>query len=217
MKKNIKKYKKVLITALLTLLAVGSVSAFDGGKTVKVVFNAIKLNVDGKNLNKETLLYEGITYIPLRSAAEALGAKVEYDEEEKTAYITSRKEEAVTEGSKTERDRPLFSEANNITVQMSISDKSSGYRTIDAKVNNFTGFTMKKCVLTYRNNANSKTVVFKYDNPIKNGSFFNAKAIVSTVTDTNDLQLVRSEYTLEENGKQRSITYETNTGSYTVK
>lgn len=60
---------------------------------IDVVFGEIKLVVDGVPLDKETLLYNGTTYIPLRAAAEVLGKKVTYDAETKTAYIETEKAE----------------------------------------------------------------------------------------------------------------------------
>lgn len=67
-----------------------SITAFAASEQlINAVFGKVKLVVDGKPVAKETLLYNGTTYGPLRAAAEALGKSVSYDAASSTAYIVS--------------------------------------------------------------------------------------------------------------------------------
>ncbi len=56
-------------------------------ETINVYFGRIKLVVDGKTVDKETLLYNGVTYVPLRATAELLNMEVSYEESTKSALI----------------------------------------------------------------------------------------------------------------------------------
>jgi hypothetical protein len=58
-------------------------------KKIDAYFGRVKLVVNGKNVDKETLVYDDSTYIPLRAAAEVLGVEVEWDEKTGTAILTS--------------------------------------------------------------------------------------------------------------------------------
>jgi hypothetical protein len=58
-------------------------------KKIDAYFGRVKLLVNGKNVDKETLVYDDSTYIPLRDAAEVLGVEVEWDEKTATAILTS--------------------------------------------------------------------------------------------------------------------------------
>lgn len=70
-------------------------------KSINAIFGQVKLVVNGKNVDKETLLYDGRTYLPLRDTADALGMEVGWDEKTSTAYIdpigTNRRFEASEE------------------------------------------------------------------------------------------------------------------------
>lgn len=85
-KGNVKSFLAgVVVCAVMT----GGTVAFAAPvqRTIEAVFGQVKLVVDGKPVEQETLLYNGTTYVPLRAAAEALGKEVSYDGETKTAYI----------------------------------------------------------------------------------------------------------------------------------
>lgn len=74
----------IIIGAILS----GSVCAFAySEETINAIFGKIKLFVDGKEVVRETLLYNGTTYVPLRDAAEMLGKAVTYDANTYSAYI----------------------------------------------------------------------------------------------------------------------------------
>lgn len=83
-----KQIRAFLMGAVITSVMFSTCLVWAGNSaTISVLFNEVKLVVDGKSVNKETLLYNGTTYVPLRAAAEALGQEVNYDADTKTAYI----------------------------------------------------------------------------------------------------------------------------------
>jgi|GEM_PF-1055993 len=77
--------KKLLITSLLTLLAVSFI-------TMSAYANEITVTVDGQRVDFEgqpPALVEGRTLVPVRIAFEALGFEVEWEVETSTAVLTS--------------------------------------------------------------------------------------------------------------------------------
>lgn len=67
---------------LLALLALPGAFAL-GDQPVRVFVNGVE-----RKSNPPAIMRDGHTYIPLRSAAQALGAKVKWDEKTSTATIT---------------------------------------------------------------------------------------------------------------------------------
>lgn len=83
--------KKFLSGILVGVLFMTSTIAYaETKKTIDAVFGQVKLIVDGKFIDKETLLYNGTTYVPLRAAAEAIGMEVGWDGSTNTASLTSK-------------------------------------------------------------------------------------------------------------------------------
>lgn len=82
---------KKLLCGLLAGIIIGtgtSVFAYNT-QVIEAVFGKVNLVVNGNAVDKETLLYNGTTYVPLRAAGEALGMAVTYDAQTSTAYIGS--------------------------------------------------------------------------------------------------------------------------------
>lgn len=86
MKKNLTFFVLGCIVAL-AITATGSVFAENTNATIDAIFGQVKLFVNGKPVEKETLLYDGRTYLPLRDTADALGKEVAWDEKVSSAYI----------------------------------------------------------------------------------------------------------------------------------
>lgn len=57
-------------------------------QTIEAIFGKVKLVINGVNIDKETLLYNGTTYLPLRDVGTAIGAEVNYDAASYTAKLT---------------------------------------------------------------------------------------------------------------------------------
>ncbi len=111
------------VTAILTT---STITYAETMKTIDAIFGKIKLVVDGQQMDKETLLYEGTTYIPLRAAAEAFGKEVDYDHLTETAYINSPKVEVNINTSQTVNNNILILKSADLNNQVSkdeIKDK----------------------------------------------------------------------------------------------
>jgi hypothetical protein len=80
----------ILITLMIT-------TAFATGitRTISVQFNSVNLEVNGQRVEADTLLYDGVTYVPLRAAAEILDKEVGWDGTTRTASINDKGEKAV--------------------------------------------------------------------------------------------------------------------------
>lgn len=88
MKNGIKGYILGFVTSLF--LMGSTVFAEQAFKNIEVLFNSISIVVNGQKVDKENLLYNGTTYVPLRSVAEILGAVVNYDDKTRTAFIDQK-------------------------------------------------------------------------------------------------------------------------------
>lgn len=86
MKKTFKSFTAGFLTA--SLIVVPILSYAEGGQNIEAFFNRVKLIINGQPSASETLLYNGTTYVPLRTVTENLGAKVDYDAVTKTASIS---------------------------------------------------------------------------------------------------------------------------------
>lgn len=66
-----------------------SVYALTGTQPIEVIYNNIKITLDGKavNMDVEPFQYEGRTFVPVKFVSEALGANVEWNAETKTVEI----------------------------------------------------------------------------------------------------------------------------------
>lgn len=78
--------KKSLAILVTTILLFSNVTAF-AWQEIDVQTNSVKVIVDGNMIDSNNFVYNGVTYLPMRDIAEALKAKVSYDEATKTANI----------------------------------------------------------------------------------------------------------------------------------
>lgn len=91
--------KEFLMGIVFTLVLVSAVNVFASGpikKQIDVVYNNIKLVVDGKPVSFgkdsagnriEPLIHNGTTYLPIRSVGEAIGKRVDWDGTTQTVYL----------------------------------------------------------------------------------------------------------------------------------
>lgn len=88
MKKEVKGF---IMGVVLTALLMGTVVFADGvTRTIEVVLNSVKLTVNGQKVAADTILYNGTTYVPLRTTAEMLGKEVGWDSTTNTASINDK-------------------------------------------------------------------------------------------------------------------------------
>ena len=86
-----KKISYFLLGCITTLIVMHSTVVFaKTTQTIEVIWGQIKLVVNGSPLDKETLLYNGTTYVPLRAAAEVFDKEVAWDGNLDTAYIDEK-------------------------------------------------------------------------------------------------------------------------------
>ena len=80
----------VITIALGTVFVLADVTPHERGITrnIEAVFGRILLTVNGQNVDRETLLYDSTTYLPLRVVAEMIGYDVDFDEDTMTAILT---------------------------------------------------------------------------------------------------------------------------------
>lgn len=84
-----KKIKIIVCIILFLLLTSGFVVANSLYREIRVLFDYINLEVNGKKVDESNILYDGTTYVPLRKVAEMLNGEVSWDEETRTASINT--------------------------------------------------------------------------------------------------------------------------------
>jgi hypothetical protein len=85
-----RKYKLILSIGMIGLFTMsGSAWAEDQFRNVEVFFQRVNIAINGQQatLNKDSILYEGSVYVPLRSLSEMLGAQVGWDNETGTVSL----------------------------------------------------------------------------------------------------------------------------------
>ena len=102
--------KAVCLGATVAALVMGAAPAAYAkvaNMDIPVMFNNIKIVVDGKELktDKEPFIYEGTTYLPVRAVGEAVGKNVTWDAASKT-IILGETEQKETEQTETEQKEP---------------------------------------------------------------------------------------------------------------
>lgn len=90
MKQLNSKIKAVLSVAILSTVMVGTVVASGNLKTIKVKMNSINIEVNGKAVAGDNIVYKGTTYIPLRAAGEILEREVSWNQDTRTASINNK-------------------------------------------------------------------------------------------------------------------------------
>jgi hypothetical protein len=82
--------KLLVVSGILALLT--SVGVFASGilETIEVARNSITLEVNGEVVQEDNFIYEGKTYVQMRSVAEMLGKEVTWNDETRTAEIKEK-------------------------------------------------------------------------------------------------------------------------------
>jgi foldase protein PrsA len=89
---------KGLIVGLTIGSLISGTAAFAASSQIEVAFRSIKYMFDGVEkvpADGKGFVYEGSTYVPLRFVSEALGKKVEWDEENETIWIGTNPKKVV--------------------------------------------------------------------------------------------------------------------------
>jgi len=84
--------KGVLATIVLAAFLFSGITAFaDGTRTIEAGVNAVKIFVNGQQMQADNFVYDGRTYIQLREICELLKKDIVWDEKTLTVYITDLK------------------------------------------------------------------------------------------------------------------------------
>lgn len=89
MRKGIKGF---FIGAIVTALLTGSVLADGEYQSIEVLANFANFEVNGKEVDADNFVYNGITYVPIRRAAEILDMEVGWDNDTRTVSLNDKKE-----------------------------------------------------------------------------------------------------------------------------
>lgn len=137
--------KDVCLGATVAALVMGAAPAAYAkvaNMDIPVMFNNIKIVVDGKELktDKEPFIYEGTTYLPVRAVGEAVGKNVTWDAASKTVILgeteqkETEKEPEQPEETTSDDDSRLgelaskpSTNVNNIKIQCTGARESAGY------------------------------------------------------------------------------------------
>ena len=137
--------KDVCLGATVAALVMGAAPAAYAkvaNMDIPVMFNNIKIVVDGKELktDKEPFIYEGTTYLPVRAVGEAVGKNVTWDAASKTVILgeteqkETEKEPEQPEETASDNDSRLgklsskpSTNVNNMKIQCTGARESAGY------------------------------------------------------------------------------------------
>ena len=118
--------KDVCLGATVAALVMGAAPAAYAkvaNMDIPVMFNNIKIVVDGKELktDKEPFIYEGTTYLPVRAVGEAVGKNVTWDAASKTVILG----ETEQKGQEKEPEQPNESTSDDDSRWGKLSSKPS--------------------------------------------------------------------------------------------
>lgn len=83
--------KKFLSGLAIGVMLMSSTSVYaESQKNINAIFGRVKLVVNSQSVEEETLLYNGVTYVPLRAVSETLDKEVSYDSNTSIAYIDEK-------------------------------------------------------------------------------------------------------------------------------
>jgi hypothetical protein len=87
-----KKFKVIGIVVVIFLLVLSPILVLSESWTqsIEVIFNKVNLSVNGNKIDLPNILFEEVTYVPLRSVADALGKDVGWDGETNTVSINDK-------------------------------------------------------------------------------------------------------------------------------
>ncbi len=72
---------KIILSTLVTATILSSTTAYAKGyeKQITTEVNSVSIDIDGEELDADTMVYEGATYLPVRRVSESIGADIAYD------------------------------------------------------------------------------------------------------------------------------------------
>lgn len=155
--------KKVLIGFILGAILSSSLVVSANTMIGKTIDNIYPLFIDGKRVNKDVIVIEGTSYLPVKVSGESFGYDVKWDSVNKQVLMEKQTTEIQSVGETTMNDKELFRSSfvkgkinsNTLKLNKDIKDISVGYMLIDneyyLKFNTFSDDYIK-------NVSNKKTI-----------------------------------------------------------
>ncbi len=81
--------KLTIITSVFIFLFGGIAYAANSTKPVQAYLSDIKLYLNGNRVDKEVIIVDGTSYLPVRAVSEALGLEVQWDGNNRTIYLSN--------------------------------------------------------------------------------------------------------------------------------
>ncbi|MFP4456996.1 MAG: FAD-dependent oxidoreductase [Clostridia bacterium] len=108
------KDSKGLVIVIIIALMITMAFAVGINKTISVELDSVNLEVNGERMQAETILYEHVTYVPLRAAVEMHDKEVKWNESTKTVNINDKKFGNIITG---ENTKELLSEKKDLITK----------------------------------------------------------------------------------------------------
>jgi mevalonate kinase len=126
----------------VSIFALGSVVWADGEyKTIEVFFERVKIAVNGQpsQIDKDSILYNGSVYVPLRSLGEMLGAEVGWEAESRSVHLDFL----------TDRSNELFQTSKLSMYQYIVIRNNDTMNGLKSAIQNNDSTGMKNAVVQY--------------------------------------------------------------------
>lgn len=148
-----KELKGFICGILITVILMSTASYAAGVKQkIEVMINSVNLQVNGKAVKSDNILYNGTTYVPLRTVAEMLGREVGWDQKTNTASINDKGYIPMQNDSK--KDVPVVNNGKNIYVNLSEQDIQNAINEGKKGVMNISSFASKNYELNLKSGSN---------------------------------------------------------------
>ena len=204
-----KELRGFIIGVIITMMILGSVVFSESiTQTIEVIFNSVNLEVNGKKVEADNILYNGTTYVPLRAVAEILGKEVGWNQETRTASINDKV---------AEKDAGIPIKVEDISYDIKILEPNIiGTRYMEATYTNNSKYPITSVSMTVLlKDKNEKTYLTNHDTvlPGETSPIFDTFAPPSgRYEDIEILEIaIRA---VGENGKTMVIEYDTKLKKY---
>jgi len=204
MKKHLKGFIIGVVVIVILFSSVAMAASLE--KTIKVVFNSVNLEVNGKIVEVDNILYNGTTYVPLRAVAEMLGKEVGWNQATRTVSINDK---AVEVGKVTIDQIPL-----DIKI---LKPDSIGNVYMEATYKNNTGLPILSYSATILlKDKNEKTYLSSYDTVLPGETSPKFSTFGPSTQNKSDIEILETEIRLDlGNGKYLVVEYDHKLKRYT--
>lgn len=198
---------------------------------IDVIFDRVKLVVNGKPTDTSTLIYDGRTYIQLRGAADVFGAKLDWDGSTNTASLTTDQKSIPIYTPApviTPTLKPVQTTSSEVSTPITIDEISYNISVLppdsintiymETAFKNNSKYTLSSIQLTYLDKIiNEKQYLSTYDTLLPGDTSSKSETFGPNSGNINDLQLLETEIViLKDSGDKVYITYDHKTKRYNI-